>query len=136
MCSILVEEHVRFDKIKNLEMTWTRAELREMIDPVRLGAFSGSKVKSLLDLTDTGEAIYDLIFAYATSSPREIVQIIDAIFREHARHSGGDTDVLFRPKSRYSGGLTNTAPVAFADLYLTGYRPVGLCTPGGSIHKQ
>jgi hypothetical protein len=91
--AILVDEGVRFDKIRNFTMTWTPEELRAMIDK-RLAAFSNGKVTSLKDIVEHDGTLYDTIIRHAASSPREIVQIVNSIFSEHARHSTQDTGAM------------------------------------------
>ncbi len=84
--STLIEQKVRLDKLRNFEMKWTDDELREMTNR-RLMAFSNDSVKDFRQLVEAREVVFDLVLKYAMRSPREIVHVIDAIFREHARHS-------------------------------------------------
>lgn len=113
---ILVEERVRLDKIRNWEMSWTREELREMIDR-RLTAYSDNRVRDLLSITDNNmDDIYDLVIDHAMSSPREIIHILDAIFREHARHSTQETGVLISRES-VERGIDDYCSRRVRDLY-------------------
>jgi hypothetical protein len=113
---ILVEERVRLDKIRNWEMEWTEAELREMINR-RLMAYSDGKVQSLMDITDEHALdIYNTIIYYAMSSPREIAHILDSIFREHARHSNEDTGILISEDS-VNRGLDDYCVRRIKDIY-------------------
>jgi hypothetical protein len=113
---MLNEERVRLDKIRNWEMDWTPAELHEMIDR-RLETYSNGRVKSLLSISEPDAAdVYNLVIAHAMSSPREIVHVLDSIFREHARHSDQDTGVLLSPSS-VDRGLDDYCNRRVRDLY-------------------
>lgn len=94
----LVEESVRLDKIRNFEMSWTDSELREMTNR-RLMAFSSGSIKDLRQLIEPRESIFGLVLKYAIKSPREIVHVIDAIFREHARHSTSENGAMITEES-------------------------------------
>jgi hypothetical protein len=113
--AILTEEAVRFDKIRNVEMSWTDAELREMIKR-RVHVFSRGKVKDLTEIVDAGESVYPVVIKYATSSPREIVQVLDAIFSEHARHSTTETGAMITADS-VARGLDQYSLKRVRDMY-------------------
>ncbi|WP_437762195.1 hypothetical protein WME77_29410 [Sorangium sp. So ce764] len=95
---ILSKEGVRFDKIRNFRMDWTRDELRMMIDK-RVSAFSNGGVSTLAELAEQGEHLYPLIVKFATFSPREIAHVVDEMFREHARHSTVENGAMITPAS-------------------------------------
>src|SRR5258708_39668859 len=100
-------------------MSWTEGELREMIDR-RLSAYSSERVKSLNGFVEEElrGKIYDLILHHSLRSPREIVQIIDAIFREHARHSTMENGAMITAAS-VDKGLDDYCVRRVKDLYPT-----------------
>mgnify|MGYP000920407025 CR=1 FL=1 len=113
---ILVEQNVRLDKIRNWPMGWTRDELKEIINR-RLSVYSNNNVRDLYvisesELTD----FYDLVIDHAMFSPREIIHVLDAIFREHARHSTQDTGILITRES-VDRGLDEYCTRRVGDLY-------------------
>ena len=113
---LLVEEKVRLDKIRNWTMSWSRDELRQMINR-RLAAYSNNRVLSLDAISSEDLSnIYDTIIDHAMFSPREIVHILDSIFREHARHSDADTGILLSASS-VDKGLDDYCSRRVKDLY-------------------
>jgi len=114
---ILIEERTRLDKLRNFELTWTKQELVAMIN-LRLSVYSDRKVADLTSITDpqAAECIYDRIIDHAGSSPREMVQIIDAIMREHARHSTQENGALITETSM-DRGLDDYVMRRVKDLY-------------------
>jgi hypothetical protein len=91
----LNDAFVRLDKIKNWSMSWNEAEIRTIIDR-RLQAYSKSRVKNLGEICDPQAAkiVYSLVSHYSQFSPREIIHILDSIFREHARNSAAGEGAL------------------------------------------
>jgi hypothetical protein len=113
---ILVEERVRLDKVRNLEMSWTQDELKEMVDR-RLRTYSNGKVTDLLSITeDDAHDIYEKAIYYAMYSPRELAHILDSIFREHARHSDQDTGA-FITKDSIDRGIDDYCLRRIRDIY-------------------
>lgn len=117
---IFTQEKVRLDKIRNFTMTWTPQELRYMIDR-RLSAYSSGAVKDLnmIVVDSYKDKIYDLIIEYSTSAPREMVQILDSIFREHARHSTAEDGAVIH-ESSIDRGLDDYCSRRVQDLYPPG----------------
>jgi len=114
--AILIEERVRLDKIRNLEMSWTRDELKEMIDR-RLKTYSGDRVSDLLSITeDDAHDIYETAIYYSMFSPRELAHILDSIFREHARHSDQDTGT-FITRASIDRGVDDYCLRRIKDIY-------------------
>jgi hypothetical protein len=115
---LLTDKDVRFDKIKNWSMTWTEHELREMIDR-RLKAFSAGKTTSLDAICehDASHIIYREVITLANNAPREIVQILDSIFREHARHHDSHNSNMLISRSSIDRGLDDYCTRRIADRY-------------------
>lgn len=112
---MLVEENVRLDKIRNWRMDWTDSELRGMID-ARLRVFSGGRVASLSALLEQDVDLYAIAIEHAMSSPREMAQVLDAIFREHARRSDQDNGATITTAS-IDRGLDEYCRRRVSDLY-------------------
>lgn len=112
----LVEQKVRLDKIRNWRIVWEAAELRNMID-TRLRVFSQGSVTALTELLeDPAFDVYGTVLEHAMRSPREIVQALDAIFREHARHSDQNSGATVTTQS-IDLGLDEYCRRRVADLY-------------------
>ena len=87
-----------------------------MID-TRLTAYSAGRVESLNELLeDSNFDLYGAVLQHAMRSPREIVQVLDAIFREHARHSDQATGATLTATS-IDLGLDEYCRRRVADLY-------------------
>jgi hypothetical protein len=112
----LVEQRVRLDKLRNWSIAWEDAELRNMID-TRLKVFSQGAVATLTEILEEPTSdVYGSVLEHAMRSPREIVQALDAIFREHARHSDHNTGALVTGTS-IDLGLDEYCRRRVADLY-------------------
>ena len=84
------EMPVRLDKIANAEIAWDASFLAEMVSS-RLLFYSDKKVGSLGDLLapDIDPVKTSEVFvALSMQSPRELIRILDAVFREHDESGG------------------------------------------------
>ena len=70
-------EHARPDRVKQYVLTWTRPQLKEMLQK-RLLAYSENRVGSLTQITETlGTSPDDLVVAFSQRSPRNAVRICE-----------------------------------------------------------
>ncbi|SET91367.1 P-loop ATPase, Sll1717 family [Stigmatella erecta] len=115
---LLTNEDIRLDKIKNWSMTWTDHELQEMIN-LRLTVFSKGKTTTLDAICepDASRTIYKEVLTHATNAPREIVQILDSIFREHARHHDTHNSSLLISRESIERGLDDYCRRRISDMY-------------------
>lgn len=107
---------MRLDEIRNLEMSWTQDELKEMVNR-RLKTYSGVRVSDLSDITEqNAHDIYDIAIYYSMYSPRVLAHILDSIFREHARHSDQDTGT-FITRASIDRGIDDYCLRRIKDIY-------------------
>ena len=76
--------NVRLDKLAHANITWTAESLRDMLE-ARISFFSGSKMKFADIFEEDVDVAASLrsIVSIATNSPRELIKLMDTIFREH-----------------------------------------------------
>ena len=88
---------VRLDKIAHANITWDQPSLREMID-ARVRFFSGNRISfaELLEDKSTSESIFHDLVSTAVSSPRELIKLMDIIFREHDARGDSAPNLLDR----------------------------------------
>lgn len=75
---------VRLDKIANANITWNVPSLREMID-ARLIFYSSGKMSfpNLLSEDLNSDKIFADLANMSLNSPRELIKLMDIVFREH-----------------------------------------------------
>lgn len=74
--------NIRLDKIPSAPITWSAGDLETLINE-RLRHFSDGAVQEFRTIADeTAPSIEELI-ALSNSSPRELVRLLDTVFREH-----------------------------------------------------
>ena len=87
--------HARLDKLAHARITWNRQSLKEMVD-VRISFFSRGK-KTFSDLFQSGidaDNVFSELVAISVSSPRELIKLMDTIFREHDARGSSAPDLL------------------------------------------
>ncbi len=85
---------IRLDKIAHANITWDGNSLRDMVE-ARINFFSEGKeeFRSLFDAGLDGDEVFKQICEIGLMSPREIIRIMDMLFREHdARGAEGLLD--------------------------------------------
>lgn len=75
---------VRMDKVAHANITWDEAGLREMVDE-RLKFYSDQRMSFsgiLMDGIDA-DSVFKQLVVTSVKSPRELIKLLDTIFREH-----------------------------------------------------
>jgi hypothetical protein len=88
---------VRLDKIAHANITWNPASLREMLDK-RISYFSDGKTSFSEIFSGELDAnqVFSEIIGLSVHSPRELIKLMDMIFREHDARGEGAPDRLDR----------------------------------------
>jgi hypothetical protein len=76
------ENDIRRDRIEIYELNWSRDQIRQMINK-RLQVFSDNKINSLDKILDCHSSLVDSIFVFSDNSPRDLINIMKAIFDTH-----------------------------------------------------
>jgi hypothetical protein len=90
---------VRMDKIAHANITWEPDSLREMLD-TRLNFYSDNRI-SFSDIFVPGvnaDDVFDQLVSISVKSPRELIKLMDIIFREHDAR-GSDAPKLIDQES-------------------------------------
>ncbi len=114
---LLSDLGVRYDKLKPIDITWTDAELKRIIDG-RLSYFSDKKVQCLENIIP-GEyinSIYDL----SQQSPRHMIILLSKIYDEQATT---DETVTIFTKEAIEKGLANFAMSFDFCAFYAGVKP-------------
>lgn len=75
---------VRLDKLAHSNITWNAESLRSMIE-ARISFFSEGKLKfhDLFEKSVNIEEAFNSLISIAIKSPRELIKLLDTVFREH-----------------------------------------------------
>ena len=88
------EPAIRLDKIANANIKWEEKYLKSMVS-ARLHHFSAKSVASFQQLCDKdfdGDSALDEIIELCMKSPRELIRVLNTVFREHDEKYGAQTD--------------------------------------------
>lgn len=77
----LIDEGLRCDKLKPIDITWTNSELLTIIND-RLNYFSSGKITSLWDIVSC--KYEESIFTIVNQSPRQLIILLSKIYDEQA----------------------------------------------------
>lgn len=86
---------VRLDKLAHADITWNDESLRAMLE-ARVKFFSGGTL-AFKDIFAEGldvEATFKSLISIAISSPRELIKLMDTVFREHDARGDEAPDLL------------------------------------------
>jgi predicted transcriptional regulator len=86
----------RSDRIQKFTLSWTEAQLNEMLSR-RLRAFSAGEVENLADLTDVhlAEPLQTLVVLFASGSPRDMIRVCQEIMTEQQKHDSTTSTIGF-----------------------------------------
>jgi hypothetical protein len=75
---------VRLDKLAHANIEWDASSLRGMLE-ARIRFYSGGKLnfRDIFESDVDVEATFESLVSLAISSPRELIKLMDTIFREH-----------------------------------------------------